>query len=119
MDESSFGIHEVKLVVNSGEHFCNCGGVGYHAYSSHDLGEVASWHYCRGLVVDAAFESSWTPVYELDGSLGLDGSYRCIYVLRDHITSLHEAACHLLAVARITLGHHCSWFECTVGNFSD
>jgi len=27
------------------------------------------------LVVDTTFESSWAPVYELDGSLGLDGGY--------------------------------------------
>jgi len=73
--ERSFGLHEVKLVVDPGEYFCNCSGVGDHADCSHDLGEVTSWYYCRGLVVDTTFESSWAPVYELDGSLGLDGGY--------------------------------------------
>jgi len=119
VDESPLGLHEVELVVDPGEHFSDCGGVGDHADCAHDLGEVAAWHHGGGLLVDAALEAGRAPVYELDGPLGLDRGYGCIYVLRDYVSPLHEAAGHLLAVARVTLGHHGSWFKCAVRDLSD
>jgi len=73
--ESSLGLHEVEFVVDPGEHFSDCGGVGDHADCSHDLGEVTSWHYCGWLLVDTAFEAGRAPVYELDGSFSLDSGH--------------------------------------------
>merc|ERR1711898_89336 len=73
MDKGSLGIHEIELVIDSGEDLSDGSGVGDHADGSHDLGEITTWHNGRGLVVDTALESSGAPVDELDGSLGLDG----------------------------------------------
>jgi len=63
------------------------------------------------LVVDAALEASWAPVHELNGTLGLDRGNGSIHILWHHISAVHHAACHVLAVARITLHHHGGWLE--------
>merc|ERR1719273_2775384 len=73
---------------------------------AHDLGEVTTWDDGGGLVVDTALETSGAPVDELDGSLGLDGGDSGVDILGDDITSVHEAASHVLSVAGIALGHH-------------
>merc|ERR1719456_948049 len=96
MDEGSLGVHEIELVINSGEDLSDGGGVGDHADGSHDLGEITTWHNGWGLVVDTALESSGAPVDELDGSLGLDGGDGSVDILGDDITSVHEAASHVL-----------------------
>ena len=57
MDESSLCVHQIELVVKSGEDFGDGGGVGDHAHGSHDLGEVTSGNDGRWLVVDTDFES--------------------------------------------------------------
>ncbi len=106
MDESSLGVHEIEFVIDSGENFSNGGGVGDHADGSHDLGEMTSWNNGWWLIVDTAFETSWAPVDELNGSLGLDGSNGGVDILWYDITSVHEAACHVLSVSWVTLGHH-------------
>merc|ERR1712166_1552276 len=69
-----------------------------------------------GLVVDATFESCWTPVDELDCALGLDGCHGCIHILRHHISAVHHAAGHVLTMARIALAHHCCWLKAGVGD---
>merc|ERR1712170_270586 len=73
VDESSLGVHQVEFVVQSGEDFSNGSGVGDHAYGSHNFGKVTTGDNSGGLVVDTAFETSGTPVNELNGSLGFDG----------------------------------------------
>jgi len=73
VDECTLSVHQVEFVVNSGENFCDCSGVGDHADSAHDLSEVTSWNNGWRLVVDTALEASWAPVDELDSSLSLDG----------------------------------------------
>ena len=40
MDEGTLGVHEIELVVNSGEDLSDGSGVGDHADGAHDLGEV-------------------------------------------------------------------------------
>mmetsp|Transcript_25987 Transcript_25987/g.41153 ORF Transcript_25987/g.41153 Transcript_25987/m.41153 type:complete len:245 (+) Transcript_25987:382-1116(+) len=60
----------------------------------------------RRLVVDSALEAGGRPVNELDGTLGLDGRDSCVDILGDDITTVHEAARHVLSVAGVTLGHH-------------
>jgi hypothetical protein len=73
MDEGSFGVHQIEFVIESAEDFSNGSGVTDHAACSHDFSEITSWDNCWGLIVDSDFESSWAPVDELNGSLGLDG----------------------------------------------
>ena len=74
MNEGSLGVHQVEFVVKSAEHLSNGCGVGNHAASSHDFSEISSGNNCWRLIVDSDFESSWAPINELNGSLGLDGS---------------------------------------------
>merc|ERR1719376_885391 len=71
------------------------------------------------LVVDAALEASGAPVDELDGALGLDGGDSGVDVLGDNVTTVHEAAGHVLAVARVALGHHGGRLEGRVGDLGD
>jgi hypothetical protein len=117
--EGALGVHEIELVVESGEHLSDGGGVADHAAGSHDLGEVTSGHDGGGLVVDADLEASGAPVDELDGPLGLDGGDGSVDVLGDDITSVHHRAGHVLAVARVALGHHVGGLEAAVGDLSD
>ena len=119
MDESSLGIHEVEFVIDSGEDLSDGSGVGDHADGSHDLGEITTWDNGWWLVVDTALETGWAPVNELDGSLGLDGGDGSVDILWDDITSVHEAASHVLSVSWIALGHHGGWLEGGVGDLSD
>jgi hypothetical protein len=67
------------------------------------------------LVVDTALETSWAPIDELDGSLGLDGGNGRVYILGDNVTSVHQAASHVLSVTGIALGHHVGWLKHGVG----
>ena len=119
MDEGSLGVHEIEFVVNSGEDLSDGSGVGDHADGSHDLGEITTWNNGWWLIVDSALESSWAPVDELDGSLGLDGGNSGVDILGDDITSVHEAASHVLSVSWVALGHHGGWLEGGVGDLSD
>jgi len=119
MDESSLGIHEIELVIDSGEDLSDGSGVGDHADGSHDLGEITTWDDSWWLVVDTTLETSWAPVDELDGSLGLDGGDGSVDVLGDDITSVHHAAGHVFTVSWVALGHHGSWLEGGVGDLSD
>jgi len=111
MDEGSLGVHEIELVINSGEDLSDGSRVGDHADSSHDLGEITTWNNGWWLIVDTALETGWAPVNELNGSLGLDGGNGSVDILWDDITSVHEAACHVLSVSWVTLGHHGGWLE--------
>ena len=119
MDEGSLGVHEIELVIDSGEDLSDGGGVGDHAAGSHDLGEITTWNDGWWLVVDTALEAGWAPVDELDGSLGLDGGDSGVDILWDDITSVHEAASHVLSVSWVALGHHGGWLEGGVGDLSD
>jgi len=63
-------------VINTREDFSNGSAVADHAHSSLDLGQITTRNNSGWLVVYAAFETSGTPVNELNGSLGLDG-FKC------------------------------------------
>ena len=119
MDESTFGVHKIELMVKTGPCLSNGGGVGQHADGTLDLGKITSWDDGWWLVVDTALEAGWAPVDELDGSLGLDGGDSGVDILGDDITSVHEAASHVLSVSWIALGHHGGWLEGRVGDLSD
>jgi len=119
MDESSLGVHEIEFVIDSGEDFSDGGRVRDHANGSHDLGEITTWNDGWWLIVDTTLETGWAPVNELDGSLGLDGGDSGVDILWDDITSVHEAACHVLSVSWVTFGHHGCWLESGVGNLGN
>jgi len=119
MDEGSLGVHEIELVIDSGEDLSDGSGVGDHADGSHDLGEVTTWNDGWWLIVDTTLETGWAPVNELNGSLGLDGSDGGVDILWDDISSVHEAASHVLSVSWIALGHHGGWLESRVGDLGD
>jgi hypothetical protein len=119
VDESTFGVHEIEFVVNAGEDFSNGGRVGDHADGTLDLGEVTSWDNGWWLVVDTTLETSWAPVDELDGSLGLDGGNSGVDVLRDDVTTVHHTTSHVFTVTRVALGHHSGRLESRVGDFSN
>jgi len=119
MDKGSLGIHKIELVIQSGEDFSDGGRVRDHAYSSHNLGQVTTGNNGGGLIVDTNLESSWAPIDELDGSLGLDGGDGGIDILGDNISSVHHGAGHVFSVSGITFGHHVGGFESTVGDFGN
>lgn len=64
----------------------SCSGVGDHTARTHDLGQIASWHYSGWLVVDTALEASGAPIHKLNGALGLDGRHCRIHILGHHVT---------------------------------
>ena len=119
MDEGTLGVHEIELVVEAGPGFSDSGGVSEHADSALDLSKIATWDDGWWLVVDTGLETSWAPVDELDGTLGLDGSNGSADILWNDITAVKKSAGHVLAVAWIALNHHVGWFEEGVGDFSD
>merc|ERR1719327_1499668 len=118
VDKGTLGVHEVELVVNAGQSLGHSSRVGNHSAGAHDLGEIATGHHSGWLVVDAALETSGTPVHELDGALGLDGGHSGVHVLGDDITTVHQAHSHVLAVTGITLGKHGSGLEHRVGDLA-
>ena len=44
-------------------------------------------------------EPCWTPVYELDGLVDLDGRYGRVHVLGDHVPPVQQAHGHILREA--------------------
>ena len=86
MNECSLGVHQIELVIDTSEHLSDGGGVGDHADGSLNLGQVTTWNNSWWLVVDTTLESSWGPVNELDGSLGLDGGNGGVDILWNNIT---------------------------------
>merc|ERR1719182_1147552 len=118
VDKGTLGVHEVELVVDTGQSLGHSGRVGNHGARAHDLGEIATGHHSGWLVVDTALETSGTPVDELDGALGLDGGHSGVHVLGDDVTTVHQAHSHVLAVTGVTLGEHRSGLEHRVGNLT-
>ena len=119
MDKGSLGVHQIELVIQSGEDFSDGGGVGNHADGSHDLGQVTSRDNGWRLIVDTDLEPSRAPIDELDGSLGLDGGDGGVDVLWNDVSSVHHGAGHVLSVSWVALGHHGGRFEGGVGDLGD
>ena len=95
------------------------GGIAQHAHGTLDLGQVTTGYNGWWLVVDTDLETSWTPVDELDGSLGLDGSNGGVDVLGYDITSVQHTAGHVLAVTWVTFYHLVGWLETSVGDLGN
>ena len=119
VDEGTLGVHKIELVVKAGPGLGDGGSVGQHADGTLDLGQVTAGDDGWWLVVDTDLETSWAPVDELDGALGLDVGDGGVDVLGDDITSVQEAAGHVLAVAGIALDHLVGWLEAGVGDLRD
>ncbi|CAH3119946.1 unnamed protein product, partial [Porites lobata] len=64
-------------------------------------------------------EASWTPVYKLNGSLGLDCRNSCIHILGYHITTVQQTASHVFAMTWITFHHLIGWLKTGIGDFSN
>jgi len=119
VDEGSLGVHEIELVIKSSPGLGDGGGVGEHADSALDLGEIATGDNSWWLVVDTNLETSWAPVDELDSSLGFDVRDGSVDILGDDVTSVEEAAGHVLAVSGIALDHLVGWLEASVSDLGD
>uniref|UniRef100_A0A182QQ35 Tubulin alpha chain n=1 Tax=Anopheles farauti TaxID=69004 RepID=A0A182QQ35_9DIPT len=105
MHEGTLGVHQIELVVQTSPGLGDGRGVGQHAHGTLHLGQIASRHDGRGLVVDANLETGRTPVDELDRALRLDGGDGRVNVLRHNISTVQHAAGHVLAVTRVALDH--------------
>ncbi|OQS04464.1 hypothetical protein THRCLA_03304 [Thraustotheca clavata] len=118
VDKSTLGIHQIKLVVNTREHFSNSTGVGDHAASTLDTSKITAWNHGWRFVVDTTLETSRAPVHKLNGTLGLDGGNSSIDILRDDITTVHQTSSHVFTMAWITLSHHRKRIEAAICDFS-
>ena len=103
-------------MVDAGQGLCDGSGVGHHAHCALHTGQVSAGHHGGRLVVDAALEAGGAPVHELHRALGLDGGDGRVHVLGHHVTAVHQAAGHELAVAGVALGHHVGRLEHGVGD---
>jgi len=119
VDERAFCVHKIELVVHSAHDFSNSGGVTDHKNRSLNLSKVASRNNGRWLVVNTDFEATRSPVDESDGSLGLDGSNSSVDILRDDVTSVHQAASHVFSVPWVAFDHLVGRLENGVGDFRD
>ncbi len=86
----------MQATAGTAAHLSDGGGVRDHADGALDLGEVAAGHDGGRLVVDAALEAGGAPVHKLDRALGLDGGHGCVHVLGHHVSTVHQAARHVL-----------------------
>ena len=119
MDEGALGVHQIEFMIQTGPGLGNGGGVAQHADGSLHLGQITTWHDGWWLVVDSDLETSWTPVDELDGPLGLDGGNGGVDVLGDNITSVQHAAGHVFAVTWVAFHHLVGGLEAGVGDLSN
>ena len=88
VNESTLGVHEVELVVQSAPSGRDGSGIGQHAQATTDLGEVTTGDVRGGLAADTEFESSRAPIYDLDRLPSFDGGNRRLYVLWNHIATV-------------------------------
>ena len=103
-------------MVKPGPGLSDGGGVGQHADSALDLGQVAAGNGGGWLVVDPHLESGGAPVHKLDGPLAFDRGDCGVDILGHHISPVEHAAGHVLAVAGVTLHHGVGRFEAGVGD---
>ena len=106
-------------MVKSCPGFSNSCSVAQHTHGTLDLGQVTTWYNSGWLVVDADLETGWTPIDELDGSLGLDRGNSGVDVLGDDVTSVQHTAGHVFAVTWITFYHLVGWLEASVGDLGN
>ena len=64
-------------------------------------------------------KSSRTPIYKLNGSLGLDCCNGCIHILWNHITTVQQTTGHIFTMTWVTFHHLIGWFKAGIGDFSN
>lgn len=119
MDKGTLGVHEIELVRQSRPCLANGSGVGQHADSAVDRGEVTIRDVLGWLVADTNLEAGRAPVDELDSALGLKVGDGGVGVLGDNVTTVQQAGSHVLSVARIALDHLVVGLEAGVGDLHD
>lgn len=119
MDESTLGVHEIELVTESAPGLGDSGGVAQHAHGTVDLGEIAVGDQLWWLVADTDLETSWAPVDELDGPLGLDVGDSSVHVLCDDVSTVQQTGGHVLSVPWVALNHLVGGLEAGSGNLVD
>merc|ERR1711955_86223 len=119
MDESSLGVHKIEFMIKTSPCFSNGCCVAQHADSSLYFSKIATRYNSWWLVVDSDLETSWAPIDELDGSLGLDGCNGSVDILGDNITTVQHAASHVFSVTWIAFDHLVSWLEASVGDLGN
>lgn len=74
-------------------------------HSTVNLGQIAVGDHLGWLVADTDLETSWAPVNELDGALGLECGDSSVDILGNDITAVQQAGSHVLSVAGVALHH--------------
>lgn len=119
VDKSTLAVHQVELVRESRPCLTNGSGVGQHADSTVHSGEITVGNHLGWLVADTNLETSWAPVDELNGALGLEVGNSRVGVLGDNVTAVQQASRHVLSVARIALDHLVVGLEASVSDLHD
>merc|ERR1711894_868967 len=119
VDEGTLGVHQIELVIKTSPGLGDGGGVTQHADGTLYLGQVTAGNNGGWLVVDSDLESSWAPVDELDGPLGLDGGDGGVDILGDDIYSVQHTAGHVFAVTGIAFHHLVGGLKDSVGDLSN
>ncbi len=110
MYEGTLGIHEIEFVVDTRKCFGNGGVVGNHTTCTFGLGDISIWNFIWWLGVDTGFESSWTPIDELDGTFVLDGGHGGLDIGWGNVSTVHETTRHEFSMGWITFGQKGGWF---------
>jgi hypothetical protein len=103
VNEGTLGEHEIKLLVHAAEHLADGCGVGLHAHGTRKSRHVTAGDNHRGTAVQTGLETGGTPVNKLDGALVLDLVDGNAHILGNDVTTVHQAAGHVLALTRIAL----------------
>merc|ERR1711997_1000716 len=66
VDKSTFGVHQVKLVIQSSPSFSNSSCVAQHADCSWYLCKISSWYDSWWLIIDTYLETCRAPINKLN-----------------------------------------------------
>ena len=87
-------VEEIKLVVETAPRGRDGSGVGQHAHTTSNLGQITTGNVGGGLIADTELETGRTPVNELDGAFGLDDADSSVNILGDDITTVEQSTSH-------------------------
>ncbi len=117
VDKGPLGVHQIELVIETSPGLSNSCGVAQHAHGPLYFSQITTWNHSGRLVVDANLETSGTPIHKLDGTLGLDGGDCSVHIFGHHVTTVQQAASHVLAVTWVAFYHLIGWFEASISDF--
>ena len=92
--EGTLRVEEIELVVETAPGGRDGCGVGQHAHTATNLGQVTTRDVSGGLIADTELETSRAPIDELDSALGLDDADGSVDVLGDDVTTVEQSASH-------------------------